>query len=108
MHGMMIARAPAALCPLNFAQVKGAVIVESFSLGVKAMAGLPGPYVHAFLRKIGARGLQKVASGFDEQVAVAEHHISFCAGPGTVPKVRVAAVGATRDDVGGASRVGFG
>lgn len=68
-------------------QVKGAVIVESFALCFAAMSSLPGPYVNAFLAKLGAEGLPSLLTEFDDKTAFAEHRFAFCAGPGLQPKV---------------------
>lgn len=67
--------------------MKSAVVVESFALCFNAMAALPGPYVNAFLHKIGVEGLFKVLSSFEDKSAVAEYRVAFSAGPGSLPKV---------------------
>ncbi|CAN0448247.1 unnamed protein product, partial [Ectocarpus sp. 12 AP-2014] len=66
---------------------KGAVIVESSSLAFNALALLPGPYIAAFVGKLGAEGLPSLLEGFEDKTAVAEHRVAFSAGPSATPKI---------------------
>lgn len=68
-------------------QAKGAVIVESSALAFNALSSLPGPYIGAFVGKIGAAGLFTLLADFEDKTAVAEHRVAFSAGPGAPPKV---------------------
>lgn len=65
--------------------------MESSSLAFNALASLPGPYIAAFVGKLGAEGLPSLLEGFeDDKTAVAEHRVAFSAGPGSsTPKVFV-------------------
>lgn len=69
------------------AKTGAAVVVESSALAFKALASLPGPYVGAFVGKLGAEGLPALLAGFEDKTAVAEHAVAFSAGPGAEPKV---------------------
>ena len=68
------------------------MVAESSAVCCEAMASLPGPYVHAFVEKLGAEGLPAMLSSFDDKSAIAEHRVAFCAGPGATPKVCVGEV----------------
>lgn len=83
---MMSAPTPPPL-PVLSCQAKGAVIVESFALCFEAMSSLPGPYVNAFVQKVGAEGLAALLATLENKTAFAEHRVAFSAGPGEEPKV---------------------
>lgn len=61
--------------------------MESFALCLNSLAALPGPYIEAFLGKIGPEGLHKMLVSFDDKGAVAQHRVAFCAGSDQNPKV---------------------
>lgn len=63
------------------------MIVESSALAFNALASLPGPYIGAFVDKVGAEGLATLLADFEDKTAVAEHRVAFSAGPGSEPKV---------------------
>ncbi|CAN0029919.1 unnamed protein product [Pylaiella littoralis] len=74
-------------CNTAAVQTKGAAIVESSALAFSALNSLPGPYVGAFVDKIGAEGLAKLLAVSEDKSAFAEHRVAFSAGPGTTPKI---------------------
>lgn len=47
-------------------------MVEDTSLCYNALEGLPGPYIKAFLTKLGTKGLHKLISGYDDHSAYAQ------------------------------------
>ena len=61
--------------------------MESSALGLAALSSLPGPYVDAFVAKLGPKGLPSLLTAFDDKMAFAEHRIAFSVGPGQEPKV---------------------
>ncbi|CAM9415653.1 unnamed protein product [Ascophyllum nodosum] len=88
-------QALAEMCTEAARQVKGATIVESSALGLAALSSLPGPYVDAFVAKLGPKGLPSLLSAFDDKMAFAEHRIAFSVGPGQEPKVFLGRVAGT-------------
>ena len=62
--------------------VQGPVVIEDSSLNFNAMKGMPGPYIKWFLDSIGADGLFKMLSAFDDKSAVAICIFAYTSGPG--------------------------
>mmetsp|Transcript_10048 Transcript_10048/g.7545 ORF Transcript_10048/g.7545 Transcript_10048/m.7545 type:complete len:129 (+) Transcript_10048:39-425(+) len=57
------------------------VIVDDVSLCFNAFKGLPGPYVKCFLDKVGAEGLHKMVSPFQDQSGYALCTLAICESP---------------------------
>jgi len=62
------------------------VFVEDTSLCFNALNNLPGPYVKAFVEKIGVKGLYELASKYEDKSAYALACIGYCE-PGKEPLV---------------------
>ncbi|XP_071453672.1 inosine triphosphate pyrophosphatase [Hetaerina americana] len=58
--------------------VGGPVIVEDSCLCFNAMCGLPGPYIKWFLDKLGAEGLHKMLTGWEDKSAEAICTFAYC------------------------------
>jgi len=54
------------------------VFVEDTCLCFNALKGLPGPYIKAFVEKIGIPGLYELANKYEDRGAVAVASIGFC------------------------------
>eukprot|EP00903_Cladosiphon_okamuranus_P012851 g12008.t2 len=94
-------------CNTATAKTRGPVIVESSALLFNALGSLPGPYIGAFVGKVGAEGLVTLLADFEDKSAVAEHRVAFSAGPGSAPKVFEAKVAGTIVKPRGASGGGW-
>ncbi|KAE8355684.1 inosine triphosphate pyrophosphatase, partial [Aspergillus coremiiformis] len=65
--------------------IGGPVLVEDSALEMRALGGLPGAYVKAFVETIGNEGLNKILSAFDDKFAEAVCTFGYSAGPGHEP-----------------------
>ena len=61
------------------------IIVDDVSLCFNAWNGLPGPYIKAFLDKVGAAGLYQMISSFEDKSANAVCTLTYCEGPDSEP-----------------------
>ena len=62
---------------LAYKKIKKPLFVEDISLCFDALNGLPGPYIHDFLEKIGQKGLIKLLEGYKDRKATAKCCIGF-------------------------------
>jgi non-canonical purine NTP pyrophosphatase (RdgB/HAM1 family) len=58
-------------------QHRGRLIVEDVSLGLDALGGFPGPYIHWLLASAGGDGLAAIARGLEDRSARARCSIGF-------------------------------
>jgi len=52
-------------------------LIDDTSLYARAIGGLPGPYIRSFLEAIGAEGLAKLISHYDDHSCTVVNHIAF-------------------------------
>jgi len=67
-------------------KLKKDVFVEDVNLCIKALGGLPGPYIKEFVDNIRAEGIFKMLSAFKDKSASAIAMIAYCE-PGREPAV---------------------
>ncbi|RAQ45541.1 non-canonical purine NTP pyrophosphatase [Aspergillus flavus] len=65
--------------------IGGPVLVEDSALEMRALGGLPGAYVKAFVETIGNEGLNRILSAFDDKSAEAVCTFGYSQGPGHEP-----------------------
>jgi len=62
--------------------VSGPVLVEDTCLCFNALGGLPGPYIKWFLKSLGADGLPRMISDWEDKGAAALCMFGYCEGEG--------------------------
>ncbi|KAB8078732.1 non-canonical purine NTP pyrophosphatase, rdgB/HAM1 family [Aspergillus leporis] len=65
--------------------IGGPVLVEDSALEMRALGGLPGAYVKAFVETVGNEGLNKIIAAFDDKTAEAVCTFGYSSGPGREP-----------------------
>ncbi|KAE8147769.1 non-canonical purine NTP pyrophosphatase, rdgB/HAM1 family [Aspergillus avenaceus] len=65
--------------------VKGSVLVEDSGLEMRALGGLPGAYVKAFVDTVGNEGLVKILAEFEDKSADAVCTFAYSGGVGEEP-----------------------
>ncbi|KAF7587922.1 hypothetical protein BBP40_006517 [Aspergillus hancockii] len=72
-------------CRVAAETIGGPVLVEDSALEMRALGGLPGAYVKAFVELIGNEGLNKIIGAFDDKTAEAVCTFGYSPGPGQEP-----------------------
>ncbi|KAB8236471.1 non-canonical purine NTP pyrophosphatase [Aspergillus alliaceus] len=72
-------------CRAAAERIGGPVLVEDSALEMKALGGLPGAYVKAFVDTIGNEGLNKILAAFDDKSADAVCTFGYSPGLGHEP-----------------------
>jgi len=65
--------------------VNAPCLVDDTALCFKALGGLPGPYIKAFMEKIGHDGINTLLKGFETNEATAMATFAYSPGPGAEP-----------------------
>lgn len=63
-----------------YEKLKKPLFVEDTSLCLRALEGLPGPYISEFLTKIGPEKIAKMLDGFEDKSATAICLVAYCDG----------------------------
>jgi inosine triphosphate pyrophosphatase len=82
------------------------VLVDDTSLELNALGRLPGPYIKAFVDKIGADGLFKMLHGFEDKTAASQCIFALCE-PNGEPRLFVGRTNGTIVQPRGPTHFGF-
>jgi len=82
------------------------VLVDDTSLELNALGGLPGPYIKAFVDKIGPDGLVRLLHGFEDKTAASQCIFALCE-PNGEPKLFVGRTNGTIVQARGPTHFGF-